>query len=228
MKYGYIYITTNSINGIKYIGQHKSQKFSQDYKGSGLVLSHAFKKYGKDIFKVELIEWCETREIMNEREKYYIKKFDAAKSKLFYNILEGGSGGNPFYGKSEIEIKEIKRKISIANSGENHPFFGKKHSEESRRKFTESRKGKKHSEETLEKMRGRAGRTGKDNHMSKPITIFKDKNFYKEYECMLDFSKDLQEIYGISYSAAKGASQKIGNGWNPSPCSKYYGWSVAE
>lgn len=44
--YGYIYITTNLVNGKKYIGRHKSEVFDESYKGSGLLLSRSIDKYG--------------------------------------------------------------------------------------------------------------------------------------------------------------------------------------
>ena len=42
------------------------------------------------------------------------------------------------YGKKHTE--EAKRKMSVAHKGEKHPFFGKKHSEETRRKMSEARR----------------------------------------------------------------------------------------
>lgn len=42
--YGYIYITTNNITGVKYIGQHKSTEWDPNYIGSGTVLIQAIKK----------------------------------------------------------------------------------------------------------------------------------------------------------------------------------------
>lgn len=45
--YGYVYKTTNIINGKMYIGQHKSEKFDESYKGSGVILTKALEKYGK-------------------------------------------------------------------------------------------------------------------------------------------------------------------------------------
>ena len=42
--YGYIYLTTNLINGKKYIGQHRSKEFDKSYFGSGVVLLKALEK----------------------------------------------------------------------------------------------------------------------------------------------------------------------------------------
>lgn len=59
-------------------------------------------------------------------------------------------GGEPegwWKGRSE----EFKQKLSEANSGENHPMYGKKHSEETKRKMSEALKGKTQSEEIKRK-----------------------------------------------------------------------------
>ena len=50
--YGYIYETTNLINGKKYIGQHVSETFDKDYYGSGKAFLNALRKNGKENFKV--------------------------------------------------------------------------------------------------------------------------------------------------------------------------------
>lgn len=88
--YGYIYLTTNLINGKKYIGQHKACKISESYKGSGTLLRYAFKKYGKDNFSVSILKECSSIEDLNESEKFYIKLYDAVNRDDFYNILPGG------------------------------------------------------------------------------------------------------------------------------------------
>lgn len=56
--YGYIYKTTNLINGKIYVGQHKFSKDNIDrsYIGSGIHLKHAVEYYGKDNFKCEILE----------------------------------------------------------------------------------------------------------------------------------------------------------------------------
>lgn len=106
--YGYIYLTTNLVNNKKYIGKHKASKFDSDYKGSGKALKRAIKKYSSDNFKVELLEKCYSEDILNNKEKYYIEKFNAVESRNFYNMKDGGDGGFP------------------PHSGKNHPMYGKR------------------------------------------------------------------------------------------------------
>ena len=47
---------------------------------------------------------------------------------------------------------ESKRKMSESRSGENHRMFGKHHSDETKRKISESQIGKTHSDETKRKI----------------------------------------------------------------------------
>ena len=44
--YGYIYLTTNLVNDMKYIGQRKYGQ-PEPYLGSGVYLKRAIKKYGQ-------------------------------------------------------------------------------------------------------------------------------------------------------------------------------------
>ena len=50
--FGYIYKTTNLINGKIYVGKHKGA-FTEKYLGSGVHLKRAVKIYGKECFSVE-------------------------------------------------------------------------------------------------------------------------------------------------------------------------------
>lgn len=88
--YGYIYKTTNLVNDKIYIGQHKSSQFTIEYLGSGDLVKRAIKKYGKENFQVELLEEVETKELMDEREIYWIKFYDAKNIDIGYNISDGG------------------------------------------------------------------------------------------------------------------------------------------
>lgn len=69
--YGYIYLTTNLVNGKIYIGRKKSSIFlSTKYLGSGRVLKQAIKKYGKINFSVLLLQECFSNTELNSAEKY--------------------------------------------------------------------------------------------------------------------------------------------------------------
>lgn len=166
--YGFIYITTNLINGKKYIGKKKYNKKADNYLGSGKHLKNAIKKYGKENFTRDIIAIGYNANDLNELEIYYIDKYDAANSQDYYNIASGGEGGNTFVGKTKEEMKNFSEKrsklskemwenrteeerlkisenIRIATSGENNHLYGKtgiKH----------HRYGAKMSEESKKKM----------------------------------------------------------------------------
>ena len=109
--YGFIYITTNHVNGRQYIGQKKYDKSGKwkKYLGSGIALKRAIKKYGECSFSKEIIEECETKETLDEREKYWIDYYNAVDSDDFYNIASGGDGGNTIQGFSTERLDELKK-----------------------------------------------------------------------------------------------------------------------
>jgi len=108
--YGFIYITTNNINGMKYIGKKKYDKKEtwKKYLGSGIYLNRAIKKYGKENFSKVIIEECKTESELNKKEKYWIKIYNAVNNDNFYNIAEGGDGGNVISGYSEEQRDKLR------------------------------------------------------------------------------------------------------------------------
>lgn len=202
--YGYVYITTNLINGKRYIGQHKSKVFDASYLGSGTILKRAFDKYGKENFKCEILEWCETFDILNEKEKYYIKFYNADISPDFYNICIGGYNSrgrrgknNPMYGKPSWNkgvpmSEETKKRLSESKTnkykGLNSPLYGTHRTEETKRKIGENRKGKY------------AGKNNPNygNHKLQGGKHPKAKKIYcKNLDITFDCIKDAAEYLGI-------------------------------
>lgn len=108
--YGYIYETTCIPTGMKYIGMHKWSKSTLDsrYLGSGIYLKRAVKKYGRENFSCRIIEWCETRQELLEREKYHISITKAPIDEGYYNIEDGGQGGHSEYYKQPVTEKQLK------------------------------------------------------------------------------------------------------------------------
>jgi hypothetical protein len=103
--YGYIYITTNKINGNRYIGKHKSKDWDNNYFGSGTYLGRAIKKYGKENFICFPLAWAWNKKELNKLEIEYIAHY-----KPEYNISTGGQGGNLG--------EEVNKKISERIKGE--------------------------------------------------------------------------------------------------------------
>ena len=90
--YGFIYITTNLINGKRYIGQKKlnSHRDNQSYLGSGVGITKAIKKYGEENFYKEIVDWGYNKEELDLKEYEWIKNLDAVKSEDYYNLIDGG------------------------------------------------------------------------------------------------------------------------------------------
>ena len=109
MKY-FIYITTNKVNGKKYIGQHTGS-LNDEYVGSGELLKRAIKKHGKENFVREILAIAEDKEALDVLEKYYIEKHNAIANSLFYNLTEGGTGGDTLKHLSAGQLAERSEKI---------------------------------------------------------------------------------------------------------------------
>lgn len=97
---GYIYKTTDKKTNKIYIGKHKSNKFeSYNYIGSGLIISNIKNKCIEEgisleeRFLIELIDTAETNEELNNKEIYYIDKFNSRNREIGYNIRKGGDCG---------------------------------------------------------------------------------------------------------------------------------------
>ena len=104
-KVGYICRIINKINNSTYVGQKYwgEEGIDPTYLGSGTLIKKAVEKYGKDNFKVELIEECYSVFDLNRKEIEYIeseRKVGGAE----YNITSGGFWG---YGVVSEETKRI-------------------------------------------------------------------------------------------------------------------------
>lgn len=155
--YGYIYETTNLVNGKKYIGKHKSDKFDNQYLGSGIALKKSVQKYGKQNFSVKILEIIKSNQKeLDEKEKEWIVKYNAVKDKMYYNRSYGGENEG-WYGVNKAVkergglSQETKKRMSKSKTGNKHPMYGKKHSEKSKEKMSKIKKGKKTSLETRKK-----------------------------------------------------------------------------
>jgi hypothetical protein len=151
---------------------HKTDNLNDGYMGSGKLIQKAIKKYGIENFTFDVLLIC----FDEDRYKYeieYIQKYNSLVPNG-YNILEGGPGGG-FKGKTHSE--ETKKRMSENKKGVNHPNYGKKVSEEKLKKMSEVMKGvnlgRNQSQETIEKR--------KIKLMNNPEIKEKISNSLKEY-----------------------------------------------
>jgi len=109
-----VYITTNLINNKKYIG--KDSNNNPKYIGSGTLLREDIIKYGRENFKKEIIESCDTNEELTIRESYWIKYYNAVNSDEYYNLVDFSAGWNlNKLGKEKYNF--ITNKLSQSRKG---------------------------------------------------------------------------------------------------------------
>ena len=120
-----VYFHKNKINGKMYIGQCKGAAERRwRSNGDGYInkcpkFSDAIKKYGWDNFEHGILKEKLTLDEANYWEEYYIQYYHTWVDDpecWGYNLQKGG--------KNTLMAEETKRKLSIINSGENHPQYG--------------------------------------------------------------------------------------------------------
>lgn len=186
--YGFIYQTTNLINGKRYVGMCKNTH-RERYLGSGKLLKQAIKKYGRENFQRIVLEECETLEQASESEKKWIQKLNPE-----YNISLGGFGGNPDtlkeYWNSIPDKKKARNWGRSSVAGSKNPMYGRKHSEKTKKLIGSKSINRKWGRKTPV--------NGANNPRALPvIVVFKDRK--ETFDCL----KDASDKYGFNYSTLK-------------------------
>ena len=110
-----IYKITNLVNDKIYIGAHATTNVEDDYLGSGVRISQAIEKYGRDSFKKDIIAIFDTPEEMWNAE-FEIVNDEFLKKENVYNIHRGGVGGWQIYNEnSEIQRSRCRRGNEVQN-----------------------------------------------------------------------------------------------------------------
>ena len=113
-------------------------------------LQSAWDKYGENSFKFNLLQTVENKEELLSIEQEYLDSLDSDTKYNQREVAESNFGMKFSYewrnnlslahqGKKASE--ETKEKMSLAHSGIKHPMYGKHHTEESKKKISENRKG---------------------------------------------------------------------------------------
>ena len=157
---GYVYMTTNTLNGKYYIGSHVGS--NPNYMGSGTALKLAFAKYGLDSFAKEVLYYCDD---FQQHEEALLVAIDAAEDPQMYNLINSGTGGCLGLKHSSESLAKMSAsqlgktrtaeacvKMSVAKSGHLNPYYGMTHTEETRAKMSASHLGKTVTAETRAKL----------------------------------------------------------------------------
>ncbi|MCK4815592.1 GIY-YIG nuclease family protein [bacterium] len=220
-----IYKVTNIITNKVYIGQtiqklhaRRSDHIRKAIKYNSKIYFHnALRKYGIDNFKWEIIDISDNVEKLYNKEKYWIKYFNSTNKNIGYNMTTGGD--------HYVFSKEIRKKIGLAGLGRkksqeekelmrhrmlgaNNHLYGKKLSEETKKKISESRKGKGLGQTELQKLKcphfgSSNGNSVINNNIAKEIKIMLKKGYRS-----IDIQKHFNISKSIVYSIRKNTTWK--------------------
>ncbi len=166
-----IYKITNNINNKVYIGQTigsvaKRWSYHCGKDSRCRVMANAIRKYGRESFKIEIIDKSDNIDNLNKKEQFWIESLQSI-SPNGYNLQSGGlnhlaseetrklqseSAKGNTNAKGKKRSMESRRKISESLRGQKGRNTGNKHSIEVRRKISEAGKGRQVSEKTRRKM----------------------------------------------------------------------------
>ena len=120
-----IYKITNIKNNKVYIGQttgtleNRVKRHFYDANRNNTKFCRAIRKYGKDSFISEIIDYADTKEELDEKEIYWIKYYNSSVDG--YNTTLGGEDAFTYRNKTKEEMDSIKKLISISKLGSKNP-----------------------------------------------------------------------------------------------------------
>jgi hypothetical protein len=82
---GFVYIWSIIPEEMFYIGSHHG-KITDAYDGTGSRFSQALRYHGITQFKRVILEYVQDKSKLKYREQFWIDKFNAVRSKSFYNM----------------------------------------------------------------------------------------------------------------------------------------------
>ena len=184
-KIGVIYRIWNRDTGQSYIGQTIQpikQRISTHFNiNDNYYLHRAIQSHGIDAFEWEVIESDLYKSLLDKRETYWINQFDCIRPNG-YNLTLGGEGTHGFKHSDDTKKKmsaikkgkkasaETRVKLSESRRGEKNPNYGKKFSDEHRKKISDNHantwKGRKHKPESRQKISDNHARHFKGKQLS--------------------------------------------------------------
>lgn len=128
-----IYILTNKSNGKRYVGLARKSfagRLKDHFANKQSIIGKALRKYGVDGFDIQKIVY--DKDDLPYWEKYFISGLNT-KHPNGYNLTDGGEG---LINPSPIVIEQLRK--NAKRSPNNRHFGGHQHSEESKKRISES------------------------------------------------------------------------------------------
>lgn len=191
-----IYRITNLINGKIYVGAHKTKNLDDSYMGGGNRIEAAIKKYGKENFKREYIDFLPDEDSMYDREAELVTEEFVARPDT-YNLIPGGRrGGVESLIKTRkkwiggVQSDKARRKLEdsmqkywesdraterkIKQSDDwksNHPMKDKEVSKKVSEKLTGKPKTQEHKDKIADSLRGKSNKNYPKNRKTRQIVF---------------------------------------------------------
>lgn len=180
-----IYLIENKKTGQKYIGQsinihRRWRKHCTTKQFNNSYIDKSIRKYGESNFKLIILEELpRNQDLLNEREIYWIEKYNTFKDKSHYNLT---AGGKSLFGK-------------------NHPMYGKHHSEKTKKRLSEKNKGTKLSDKAIKMLHNRKGKNHPmhNKSFSDSVKINMSKGHNKTGYYRVTKQKDARLKQGFTY-----------------------------
>ena len=174
-------------------------------------LYSSMNRYGPNKFSIKCVERC-LSENGDSREKYWIKNYNSMDRAIGYNLTEGGNNGQ----RSEEYKKRISETLkkyfqthvhppnpTIGKFGPLHHFYGKHHTNKTKQKLSDARKGKKYEDvmdiETASKSKEKHSQRWKGSFNPSFCEIPMEDILKQIHEFPLLTAQDISEKYHISY-----------------------------
>lgn len=211
-----VYCALNIKNGKLYIGQTTLRLCERKSSHKAASIKHGYGAFHKALVEdgFENFEWYTIFQDSSvdktlEMEAYYILLFNSNDANYGYNLTTGG--------KNPVFNAEVTENISKSKKGkyekENNPFFGKTHTEERKRYFSDIRKGVKpnngfvaHSNKTKTILSEKRKEWASNSENKKKLSLQNQHRmlvYCIELDKTFESIKDAAKFFDVKYSTFK-------------------------
>jgi hypothetical protein len=205
-----IYIIKNTINNKVYVGSSQDIKrrfylhkhYLNKKQHANIHLQTAWDLYGGDNFTFEILELISDKNLLADKEVYYINYYSSINREKGYNICQDTTA--PM--RSRTHSSESIEKMKKAKIGKNNSFYGKHHSIETKEKISIAKKGVRLSEEIKNKIISKSLFQNGENHLKAKMTFEIANIIRKKFEEADDksqFTKEMAIKYNVHYTTIR-------------------------